>query len=407
MFESSSFGIFFNTFWIFLAALPFLLPFLLAYVLWTLWKNYTNILFMADMKWIMLEITPPPEAQKTPLSMELVLMALHQPNSGNFFERLWKGQIRRWSSLEIVSIGGEVRFIIRTEERHRNFLEAQLYSQYPSIEIREVPDYVYDVDYRGDNEEWQLWASEYILAKPDPYPIRTYVDFQLDKPVQKDVMEETKTDPLNSIIEIFGSIGPNEQLWLQILIRASEKKYRDPGKWFGKRDIKGEAKALIKELQAKVKEGAATKGDQDAMAAIERRISKPFYDVGIRVVYVAKPESFRFPVTTGLRGMWKPFGSEVMNGFKAFDATSSEYPFSEWDYDWSRLKFKRVSAIQHEMFDAYQQRAFFYIPYKKKFFTLNTEELATIYHIPSKASQTPGLLRIGSHKGTPPTNLPI
>ncbi len=391
--------------------LPYVLPFFLGFALWSLWKNYIQILFMSKMQWVVLEITPPPEAKKTPLSMEIVLSALHQPNPGNFWERIWLGQIVRWSSLEIISIGGEVRFLVRTETRHKNFLEAQIYSQYPSVEIREIPDYVYDVEYHGDNEEWKLWATEYNLSKPDAYPIKTYVDYELDKIAQREDQEELKTDPLTTIIEIFGSIGPQEQLWMQMIIRASSKTYRNKdvwfGDWFGRRDWKGEAKVILKKLKEKVGEGKASKEEQETMAAIEKKISKLGYDTGIRVIYIAKPDAFKNPVTTGLRGMMKGYSTQHLNGFKNQDATSGEYPFEKWDYDLSTFKFKNVAKNQREMFDAYRQRSYFYIPYKRKYFVLNTEELATLFHIPSKAAQTPGLLRIGSHKGTPPTNLPI
>src|SRR3989344_7943639 len=63
-------------------------------------------------------------------------------------------------------------------------------------------------------------GMEFVLAKPDPYPLKTYIDYGLHELATE---EEQKTDPITSIIELLGSISPDEQLWLQILIRATKK----------------------------------------------------------------------------------------------------------------------------------------------------------------------------------------
>jgi hypothetical protein len=60
---------------------------------------------------------------------------------GTFFARYWEGQTRPWFSLEIISQGGEVKFMIWTRENVRNIIEAHLYSQFPNIEIRQIEDY--------------------------------------------------------------------------------------------------------------------------------------------------------------------------------------------------------------------------------------------------------------------------
>ena len=54
----------------------------------------------------------------------------------------------------------------------------------------------------------------------------------------------------------------------------------------------------------------------------------------------------------------------------------------------------------------YAERQFFY-PDAKSFFTLNAEELATIYHFPGRVSTTPTFKRIESKKSDPPVDLPV
>ena len=40
-------------------------------------------------------------------------------------------------------------------------------------------------------------------------------------------------------------------------------------------------------------------------------------------------------------------------------------------------------------------------------FTLNIEELATLYHFPGEVAATPSIPRIDSVKGSSPSNLPV
>ena len=71
----------------------------------------------------------------------------------------------------------------------------------------------------------------------------------------------------------------------------------------------------------------------------------------------------------------------------------------------SRGKKRRYKEKQY-MLDAYKRRMYFYKPYKKHAFVLNTEELATIYHFPGGVSGTPTFTRIDSRKAEAPANLP-
>ena len=72
----------------------------------------------------------------------------------NFFDHLqgahgtfnaWEKYIDRCISafffLELVSIEGNIQFLIRTPNSWRNFVEAAVYVKYPDAEITEVEDY--------------------------------------------------------------------------------------------------------------------------------------------------------------------------------------------------------------------------------------------------------------------------
>ena len=117
--------------------------------------------------------------------------------------------------MEIVSIGGEIHFYIRTPEQFRGIIESNIYSQYPEAEIFEVPDYTKNVPQDIPNKEWDLWGTDEINTKPNPYPIKTYKKFETEiQPV-----EEKRLDPLAGLLEGMATLGPGEQMWIQIVAK--------------------------------------------------------------------------------------------------------------------------------------------------------------------------------------------
>lgn len=398
-------GSFSETFRLLFISAPFWLPIFLFAFAWILWRRYLEVDYISKMEWILLEVKLPLDILKSPLAMEVVLTALFQSNPGNPYERWFQGRVTRWSSLEIVSHEGDVRFYIRILAGFKNLVESRIYSQYPGVEIHEVEDYVGEIEYNGPGGEWDVWGIQYGLKKPDAYPIKTYIDYELDRQTFREEQEAAKVDPLVSLIEFFSTIGNGERLWLQILIRASKKEFRVANTWFGTQDWRGEAKELIAKLREE--------GKTDAVKALERSISKHGFDVGIRSMYIAKSEIFDMGKTGGLRVAFEPFNSEFLNGFKRQDGTDSEVPFENMNWDFSggplEWKFERTWKAKKRTFEAYRSRSWFYQPYKNRRppFILNTEELATIYHFPGRVLETPSFVRVTTKKSVPPVNLPI
>lgn len=393
---------------IFFAWFPYWGPVVLWGVLWHQWIHYVQGRYMSRMNWVMLEIKLPKETNKSPLAMEIALNALYQTSAGSWWDKYWKGKVKDWFSLELVSIEGQIKFFIRTPWLYKNVIEAQFYAQYPDIEIYEVPDYVRYVDYHRGGE-WYILGTEYGLDKADPYPIKTYVDYGLDK----DPKEEFKIDPLTSIIEYLGSVGKGEQIWIQILVESATKRHHiHSGKKKGQMgDWKDEAKEIIDDLtkrNEKTPEGMpsfkmmmTTKGENEVIAAIERSMGKLGFDVGVRAVYLAKKDVFHPSHIRSLGGLFRAFATNNLNQF-----TLREQTFG-WDFPWQDYNEIRLDWKRKKIFEGYKHRAWFHTPRKLQPFVLTTEELATIYHFPGGVAQTPTFGRIPSRKSEAPVNLPI
>ncbi len=382
-------------------------PFFLGFLAWEVWLSYIRDNFIKNIEWMLLEVKLPREITQTPKSMEVILAALYQSSDGNIIDKYIKGKVRGWFTLEIVSIGGNLHFYIHTPKSFRNMIEAQIYAQYPGVEVYEADDYTKVIPYGLPGSDWQVWGTEFEFTKADPYPIKTYVDYELDK-VNK---EENKIDPISTTLETMGSIKPGEQIWFQLLIMASKPRFAKKGAWFGKQDWTKEAEDLLSKLLKRDKKAEAdvkilspeltlSPGEKKIVEAIERSISKYGFDTGVRAVYLAKGDTYNKGMVPAIVNMVRQYNTGNLNGFKPARRTDIEYP-------WQDMFGTKIKKMKWKIFDAYVRRSYFYSPYKRKPIVLTTEELATLYHFPGLVAATPTLPRIESKRGEPPANLPF
>ncbi len=386
----------------------FILPILLGFFCFESFSIYRRNQFLAEKRSdaVLLELTLPAETVKSPLAMELFLASLYQTSGETtWIDTLLKGKTRPIFSLEIASFGGDVKFFIWTWEFWKPIVLSHLYAQYPEIEVKEVKDYSQSVHY--DKKKNDLFGTEFMLSKAGIYPIKTYVDYGLDK----ESKEEFKIDPLASFIEYLASIGKGEQIWCQIIIRAHRKEKTDPNNFKGKEDWTHHAKEEVKKLKSqdvqaageiKISGASLSKGERDIIESIERNVSKLSFDCLIRGIYIADKDNYKPIYNAGLTGMFRQYNAPHMNSFSVVgDHTTS------FDYPWQDLRGRKLDERKHHILHSYQTRSAFHFPHKGHYFTLNSEGLATIYHFPGQVARTSGIERVQAKKSEAPSNLPI
>ena len=428
-------------FWSFILwLLPIVGVYLLGVVAWKMWMHYIQQDFISGIQWIVLEITPPRDVLRSPKAMELFLTnALYHWSIKGGREQYWQGAVWFWHSLEIVSVDGQVHFYIRTVSRLKGLIENQMYAEYPQAQIKVVDDYTLAVDKITPDSAWNLYGCEFILEKPEAYPIKTYVDYGLDK----ETKEELKIDPLTPIIELLGSLQKGEQMWLQIVIRPAKKNYRTKGvPWYA--SAKKKYHDWVKETQVvlddilnpytryheprpdnvRPKEMRPPPFLDNTVKVITGKRSKLGFDTGIRVCYVAKKEIFSPNTRRNLRLMFRQFATPSLNALTRVNGTQ---PDAYGGYFLASPK--TVMMLANRMLESYRNRAFFHLPMRHYLFTrdkifwpisawlkpyfhshtfvLNVEELATLWHFPGQILKVPNLERIESKEAAPPTNLPI
>ncbi|TSC83812.1 MAG: hypothetical protein G01um101417_379 [Parcubacteria group bacterium Gr01-1014_17] len=406
--------------------MPLWVPIVLIVVFAHLWVWYVRTVFFEKTGYVLLEIKLPREIMRSPKAMELFFSStIWSRGSVTFVDTFWDGKVGPWYSFEIASFGGDVHFYIWVWPKLRKIVETQIYAQYPTVEINETPDYAARYPYGPEGRF--MWGTHIKLAKPDPYPIKTYIDYGLDKEEE----EEIKVDPITPMLEFLGGLNKGEQCWIQILARAHQERSLVHGHLFKRPDWKDEAQELINEIlmrdpktKSTRKESATgfpimptlTDGEKEQVEAIERSLNKHAYECMIRALYFAEGDAqSEIPKSIpGLIGSFRQYNANNFNGFKLgwYNDISDETKDILW-FTGLRDKVSEyfMKIYGRQLYDAYRRRSFFYYPYKNfhvdKPFILTAEELATIYHFPGKVAATPTIGRAPSRKAEPPPNLPI
>lgn len=410
-------------------------PVVLAIVAFRVWLWYVREAFFQTLTWTVLEFKVPQEVHKSPMAMEMFLTnALYQGGGlGNWMKQYWAGEQPIWSSLEIASIEGHIHFFARIPTKFKELVESQMYAQYPQVEIFEVADYTKAVpDYTPDGTidvfGGTLAFDPKADGKKDSWPIKTYIDYGLDKAVGT-LEEEQRIDPIIPMIEWMGSLGKGEQAWFQVIIKPAELK-RFEIEVADKKDPKKKIKEMskwtklaeeeIKAFKAKFvdKEGKPlTMSEQDRriLASLERNATKLGFDAGVVYIYIANKENLNKNQSGNFGNVIRQYNSPELNNFKAVGMTGGK------DFIWEDLPGKVPHKGKKNLLRLAKSRDYFYphfdfkefkhyvaeISPKLKPMILTTEEIATIYHLPGKVSETPTFKRIESKKAEAPGNLPF
>ena len=324
-----------NTWWIFL-------PLVLFFILKRTYLTYLIVRYFRNLKWVLLEVRIPREVAKPPLAMEQIFAGLHSAyRAFDFYEKYVNGIQQDYFSVEVAGIGGEIHFYFYVPSYYRNLIEALVYSQYPESEIREVEDYFSSLPDDLPNNEFEIFGSEFVLAKEDGYPIRTYKEFSIEDISSKEEMR--KVDPFSALAEVLGKLRPGEYVGIQLLIKPTGDKWKKEGealvnKLIGKKTAtkKPFVSKIVAELhgaynnvvgvESKPSKPAVDEkgtmmqhlspGEKEVVVAIERNIAKIGFETVLRFIYVARRDVFDMASFSSINAVLRQYNTQNLNGFK-------------------------------------------------------------------------------------------
>lgn len=393
------------------------------------WLEYRQNKFIASREWILLRITVPKASeynQQTPRAVENIMANLAGAHSPPSWKETWiDGMFQMPLALEIASIEGQVSYYVHSLRALRDLVEAAVYAQYPDADIDVVEDYTLPVPSHFPSDEWDLWGTEMTNVAPDPFPLKTYPEFE-DK-----VTGEFK-DPMANMLEVLSRLGPGEQAWYQIVITPTDQK-----------DFKKRAEKLINKIKGikevkkktvmdevldlpmatlstvanvalgtsppeKKKESkdafprmmALSPGERFVLESIERKASKIGFETKIRFLYVGKKGKLSKPkVVNTFIGAIKQTNTFNMQALKP-ETKHVGVNGTLWWFKDARNNDRKGKLVRN-----YRKR---HGSAGLKPFFLSSEELATLWHFPILMQvKAPQLRRTEAKKAEPPANIPF
>ncbi len=273
---------------------------------------------------------------------------------------------------EIAVLKKRIGFYIWVPKYLESYVEEQIYAQYPTVQISTVEDY-------ATAHEGEFSTTLVTEMKPtvnDVLPIKTFQSFEVD--------------PLAAITATLAKFEEDEEAWVQLIVRPADAQWHRKSEKYvsgmrgggGKASSMSMLKALWEPPEPGKAEGAAklAEHEQTRVSAAEEKSHKLAFESSLRIVYRGNTP----PPTAKLRmqsivASYKQFNTTYLNGFES----------------------KRVIE-DTALVGLYRARHF-----SKGSFTLNIEEIATLYHLPHTNVETPYILWASSQTAEPPANLPI
>jgi hypothetical protein len=347
------------------------------------WRNYRRIDAVKDIESVLLILEIPKANDKSELAAEQLFASLHGILRDRS-ELKYTGGIQEHLSFEIASVNGQIRFYTWVPKTLQSFVEGQIYSQYPSVQIHEA-----DEDYVAHERQHSVvYTSEITLTDSEFLPIKTFQSFEVD--------------PLAGITGTLAKLeSTGEELWVQVLARPIADNWQKASdnwissvkngsafsfltgeglnlKWLG-----GLFAALwAPPAQSDSKGGSAKElsdRDKTRLAEAEKKATKLGYQVKIRLAYLGESQTNAKLRMQAIVGTFKQFNSTNLNGFRM-----------------TNTSFKKEDLAN------YRARLFM-----DRGYILNIEELASVFHLPHTNVETPNIVWASNKTAEPPAKLPI
>lgn len=355
----------------------------------------------------------------------------------SLWDKFW-GKTEQQLSFEIANVDQKIRFHAWMPKKYKNLVEGQLYAQYPDIEIKEVPDYTLQgfqgheknkiekqqeglVAYDGREGLKTAMCAELELGSPYIYPIKRYSQFE-------DKLTRVAVDPLSAITAALARLNAtDEQAWVQLVIRPINDKWRKRGvkllkilakgfaennTWlstkftdtymsrgfltrltnfplrlmfwfFGARGAGVLSAAVVDENESggDLNEEVSSQHDRETGdSAAMAKITRLGFEANLRVVYVPRPENL-YVAEMKLK--------EIVSSFQQFNLPHL-----------NQITVRTFNQKNHFILRRFQQRSIV------NPMILNTEEIATLFHLPNDTVINPNIDWVTAKKMESPLNVP-
>lgn len=278
-------------------------------------------------------------------------------------------------TLEIIAKDGLIGFYISVPNQIATLLERQITAQYPDavIELVEDPNIF--------PEKGEIAATQIKMKEESAYPILTYKEFE--------------NDALNALTNALSKLNEsNEGAAIQILLRPVEDHWQKRGRTLASQMQQGKSSgndiaagvveglrdiASIKKSEDKKDEvKKLTPGQEKVIEAIGEKAAKSGFEVLVRLITVSPTKEKAQINLNNILSSFNQYTSAQLNRFIVDKLPEN----------------KIITNFIFRLFNL------------GKPFILNTEEIATLWHLPNANLDTPSIQWLRSKRLPPPDNLP-
>ena len=148
---------------------------IVATLLYLTWRNYRRAEIVGAQESILLILEIPKTNDKSEFAAEQMFASLHGILRGKDELKQTMG-IQEHLSFEIASVNGQIRFYVWVPKSLQSFVESQIYSQYPTVQIHTA-----DEDYVSHERQHSvICTSEIDLIGSEFLPLKTFQSFEGD-----------------------------------------------------------------------------------------------------------------------------------------------------------------------------------------------------------------------------------
>ena len=299
----------------------------------------------------LLKISIPRNNEKTLFSAEYLFTAIHGIITHNNEKNIP-------FCFEITSSIEGIVFYVMAPKEYSEFIQNQIYAQYPDSEIVKTDDYInLFLNFR------YFSLKELSLDRSYIFPLNTFT--------------ESEIDPLSSVTSTLSKINQEGIITIQLLIKPVSNKWHKKGLQYISRIKSGKTFFdILKTSQNITVKKEISLEKQNEISEIERKISKVGFECSIRIAISINNQGESDNLMQNIIASFNQYTNPRINSFK-------------------------VKNIEKNMYLKFSKRNF-----GKNKFILNTEELASLYHLPNITVETPLIAYSKTKKIEPPLSLP-
>lgn len=279
-------------------------------------------------------------------------------------------------AFEIVAHEKLITFYVTVPKRYQEFVEQQIHAQWSDAFVEQIEDY--------------------NMFTPTGTVVAGYLKFKRQNVLPVKTYREMDGDPLNALTNALAKVGETDGVAIQYVVRPAHSGWRALGMKIVRHMQEGmsfneavhgkkgagwfDSKEKIEKAKEKQKDRKLSAAETKMLEGIENKLSKAGLETTIRVV-----------ASAGSAEEAQMYLTNVLQAFGQYNV-----------YEYGNSFEKSIPSSRKAILEGFIFRTFS----QGNRLILNTEELASLWHLPLPSSETPNIRWMSARTAPAPVNVP-